>query len=301
MCKVSVIVPNYNHAEYLTERIESILSQRFQDFELILLDDCSTDNSKGVLEHYRDNAHVTHIVYNTENSGSPFHQWAKGVSLAQGEWVWIAESDDWAEPELLETLLNAAHDYPNCGLIYGLARRLRDGKEPWATPYTGKTTCYTGGDFARRLILGNVIYNVSMALIRKELLKQVPMEALGAMHLCGDWMLYAQLCRHTDILEVSRIVSNYRMHNHNTSSRIYQEGGALIEGMNVIRYIARTFHISPLYYARHWGREWMKQERDIPFTSAVQKSVRRNIASRHPFIFAFYIIYRIKRLVVNGQ
>ena len=55
---VSVIVPNYNHASYLVERIESILNQTYQDFELILLDDCSTDDSREVLLKYKDNPKV---------------------------------------------------------------------------------------------------------------------------------------------------------------------------------------------------------------------------------------------------
>lgn len=67
---VSVIVPNYNHAPFLRERIDSILAQSYTDFELILLDDCSTDNSRDILNSYRDNPHVSHIIFNEKNSGS---------------------------------------------------------------------------------------------------------------------------------------------------------------------------------------------------------------------------------------
>lgn len=295
MPTVSVIVPNYNHAAYLQQRIDSVLNQTYQDFELILLDDCSSDDSRILLEEYRGNPHVSQIIYNTENSGSPFRQWKKGVAVAQCEWVWIAESDDWAEPDLLETLLNAAKQHPSCGLVYGQARRMRDGKEPWPTPVTGTETPHRGADFAqKKLLFGNAIYNVSMTIIRRELLLHTDMESLGSMRLCGDWMLYARLCTKTDVLEVSRIVSNYRMHDSNTSSRVYQEGGALIEGFSVIDYIRETFHISPTTYARHWGREWMKQARDIPFSRAVRRKVRRRIAPRHPLTHAFYLVYRLK-------
>ena len=102
--KVSVIVPNYNHASYLKQRIDSILNQTFQDFEVIILDDCSTDNSLEVLSHYKNHNKVSHCVFNDTNSGSTFKQWDKGIQLAKGEWIWIAESDDWAEPEFLETI-----------------------------------------------------------------------------------------------------------------------------------------------------------------------------------------------------
>lgn len=77
MPTVSVIVPNYCHAPYLEQRIESILQQTFQDFELILLDDCSTDGSREILERYRNHPKVSGIFYNERNSGSPFKQWKK--------------------------------------------------------------------------------------------------------------------------------------------------------------------------------------------------------------------------------
>src|ERR1700712_406276 len=96
--KVSVIVPNYNHMLYLKQRIDSILAQTYRDFEVILLDDASVDGSVKILEHYRYNLKVKHIVLNTQNSGSTFAQWEKGLQLAQGDWVWIAESDDYADP-----------------------------------------------------------------------------------------------------------------------------------------------------------------------------------------------------------
>ena len=59
---VSVVVPNYNYARYLDARLSSILNQTFQDFELILLDDASTDNSLEVLDRYKDDPHVSHLL-----------------------------------------------------------------------------------------------------------------------------------------------------------------------------------------------------------------------------------------------
>src|ERR1700747_3572036 len=104
MPKVSVIVPNYNHARFLPKRIDSILGQSFQDFELILLDDCSSDDSRSILSQYASNPRVK-IDFNEVNSGSAFKQWNKGVHLARGEYVWIAESDDYADPRFFERLV----------------------------------------------------------------------------------------------------------------------------------------------------------------------------------------------------
>ncbi|MEM6517283.1 MAG: glycosyltransferase family 2 protein [Bacteroidota bacterium] len=100
---VSIILPNYNHATYLRERLESILNQSYQNFELIILDDASNDGSLSILKECRNHARVSHFILNKENSGSPFKQWAKGLEFAKGRIIWIAESDDYCRKDFLET------------------------------------------------------------------------------------------------------------------------------------------------------------------------------------------------------
>jgi len=117
MPKLSVIIPNYNHARFLPKRIESVLQQTFQDFELILLDDCSTDESRSILSKYADDPRVR-IEFNDVNSGSTFKQWNKGVRLARGEYVWIAESDDYADERMLERLMSVLDDDPKVAFAY---------------------------------------------------------------------------------------------------------------------------------------------------------------------------------------
>ena len=73
---ISVIIPNYNHARYLDARLESVLNQTFRDYEVIILDDKSNDNSLEVIDRYKNNPLITQIVINEENSGSPFNQWS---------------------------------------------------------------------------------------------------------------------------------------------------------------------------------------------------------------------------------
>src|SRR5579864_3099606 len=117
MPKVSVIVPNYNHARFLPRRIDSVLQQTFQNFELILLDDCSTDDSRSILSSYADDPRVR-IEFNEANSGSVFKQWNKGVRLAQGEYVWMAESDDYADNRLLQRLTAVLDAEPEVAYAY---------------------------------------------------------------------------------------------------------------------------------------------------------------------------------------
>ena len=101
---VSIIVPNYNHAAFLGERLRSILSQTFQNFELIVLDDASSDDSLAVIrEQLQDHPHQ--LFCNAVNSGQPCSQWLSGIKKASGRYIWIAESDDTCSPLFLERMV----------------------------------------------------------------------------------------------------------------------------------------------------------------------------------------------------
>ena len=83
--RVTAIVPNYNHARYLSQRLDSILSQTYPLIEIIVLDDCSTDNSHEIIEDYVARyPDRIRAVYNDHNSGSVFHQWQKGYVFHPG-------------------------------------------------------------------------------------------------------------------------------------------------------------------------------------------------------------------------
>src|SRR5436190_23659326 len=127
MPEVSVIIPNYNHAPFLKQRLDTVLQQTYRNFEVIILDDCSTDNSKEIIESYRHHPLVTKIEYNKTNSGSTFKQWQKGIGMATGKYVWIAESDDWAFPDFLELLMQKIMNTPNVGICFAGSNWVDDG------------------------------------------------------------------------------------------------------------------------------------------------------------------------------
>lgn len=170
MPTVSVIVPNYNHAPYLKQRIDSILSQNYQDFELILLDDCSTDGSREVMENYRSDPHVSHIVFGDVNSGSAFRQWDKGIALAKGEWIWMAESDDYAEPTFLERLLEEVAKVPDCSLAFTKTWWVDEsGKRLWNNSEGNTTHVHQSKEFIHKRLASNCpIANVSECIFRRD-------------------------------------------------------------------------------------------------------------------------------------
>ena len=89
---VSIIIPNYNYAQFLEERLSSILEQSYTNYEIIFLDDASQDNSLEILQKYQK--YIDKFEVNQINSGNPFVQWNRGVRLARGDYLWIAEADD---------------------------------------------------------------------------------------------------------------------------------------------------------------------------------------------------------------
>ena len=104
---VSIIVPTYNHAEFLEERLDSIYQQTYEgDVEVYLLDDASNDKSPTTLRTFAQRfPDKTTIITNSENSGSAFRQWRRGLELVRGDVVWIAESDDLCDRNFLATMI----------------------------------------------------------------------------------------------------------------------------------------------------------------------------------------------------
>lgn len=101
---VSVIIPSYNHTYYLDESIQGVLNQTFLDFEIIILDDKSTDNSLEIFNKYKDNPHISQIVVNVINSVPPFKRRHKGFDF-KGNVIWNADSDDSCSRAFLERLV----------------------------------------------------------------------------------------------------------------------------------------------------------------------------------------------------
>ncbi|MBO4427918.1 MAG: glycosyltransferase [Bacteroidales bacterium] len=237
MPRVSVIVPNYNHARFLDERIGSVLAQTYRDFELILLDDLSTDESRAVLEKYRDRPEVSQIVFNEKNSGSSFKQWEKGIQLAGGELIWIAESDDAASPELLETLVSAFDAKPSSTLAFCAAMlTASDGKPTGIHPFhkaLGHDLSLGGQEFVRRLMLErNTVVNASGALFRKDAYLNLPAyikDSFKQFKGVGDWLFWIGIAMQGDVVYKDKALNFFRQHGSNTTSTLRLSGTGIIE------------------------------------------------------------------------
>lgn len=248
---VSVIIPNYNHADYIKSRIDSVINQTYENIEVIILDDCSTDNSQDVIMQYDNHPMVKKIIFNDVNSGSTFKQWEKGISLASGKYIWIAESDDIAEYNFVETLIevlsnNDDTDIAYCGselidqnsnrLELDLDVNLRKPMKP-QMQYI-KWAC---GEFLKRFMsLENSMYNASAIIFKKELWSKID-KSFTELRSCGDWLCWLRMLQSSkSIIWYKNKLNKFRQHTNKVTSRAKKNGLELTERKTVIDYLLST-------------------------------------------------------------
>lgn len=240
----SVIVPNYNHGAFLQERLESILAQIFTDYEIILLDDASTDESDIIIKQYKDHPKLSHFEKNTQNSGSVFHQWKKGISMAKGEWIWIAESDDTASPQFLHEAFKAINNQRDIGLFYCDGLIDKDGavKEKfserknqifqslkWSADHVeqGKQA------INQHLKYHCTVNNISGVVFKKSILK--PDDIPTDFNYHGDWFFYIRLLTLSAVFYSAKPLNIYREHSGSVTAQILNVQQRRIEYFKVLQ------------------------------------------------------------------
>ena len=219
--KVSVVVPNYNHAGHLRQRIQSVLQQTYPNFEVILLDDCSTDDSQLIINSYKDHPRVACIKFNETNSGSPFKQWQKGIELSTGEWIWLAESDDYADERFLQIMISALPNQHNVGLLYcdsnivcndivsdetfATLKNKRFKTNRWSENYSNNGA----SEIENFLLPGGTINNTSAVLFNKKAFTEAdPFDVV--FKYIGDKYTFIKVLAKTDVIYVKESLNYYR-------------------------------------------------------------------------------------------
>jgi len=277
--KVSVIIPNYNHAHYLQKRISSIFNQTYQNFEIIYLDDASTDDSNQVFAEFSSDPRIR-AIYNEVNTGNPFKQWNKGIKEARGEYVWIAESDDYADPQSLEVLINALDENPTAGFAYCQSWEVDESDRvlsnyQWLTAEFGDRwqhnfTNNGVDECTNYMVFRNTVPNASAVLIRRSTYLTVG-GAPEDMRLCGDWLFWSKLLLSSDVVFVADTLNYFRRANPKGARGQAEKGGRYIEErFKVVQYICQNVEMSQaqkvaaLYrFVNHWVEFSLKHK--VPF------------------------------------
>lgn len=237
---VSVIIPNYNHAPFLRERIDSVINQTYPNFEIIILDDNSTDNSKEIIESYKHNPKISRIVYNEVNSGSTFRQWQKGLSLANGEWIWIAESDDVAHPDFLYRLMAGCLSDTDVVLAFSALSLIDSNSDSLhitlQRTYQRKPINDGKVFIKHNMLFGNHILNASSAIFKKDAALKIP-NAFTTFRGAGDYLFWIEIARQGKIYKDSKVLDYFRQHNQKVTPGCVADGTQFTEIHRIYRYL----------------------------------------------------------------
>jgi len=207
MALVSVVIAAYNRAEYLPAAIESVLSQTFRDFEVIVVDDGSTDGTSAAVKGFRDT--VRYVYQENAERGAARN---RGLRLAQGQYVAFLDSDDLWLPNKLEAEVRRLHAEPHLGLVYSDAFYINASGQPM-----GRITRRPHqGDVLQQLVCGNFVTASATLLDRAQFL------AVGGFcedrELAGseDWEAWVRLAARVRFGYVANVGLLYRLHEEGT-------------------------------------------------------------------------------------
>lgn len=230
--RVTAVVPNFNYGRFLPDRIASILEQTYPVSELVILDDASSDDSRAVIDKQIALIDIpVQVIENEANSGSVFRQWLKGAETATGEFLWIAEADDLAEPEFLEEVITK-FDSKDVVLSYCQSKQMAsDGKilsndyldyvsdistEQWKSDYVRPGP----DEIAEGLSVKNTIPNVSAVVFRREPFAETlkkHLDEIVSFRVAGDWCAYVRLLERGSCAFLAKSLNRHRRHDESVT------------------------------------------------------------------------------------
>lgn len=206
--KVSVIIPTYNSAHFIIEAVDSVLAQTFTDFEVLVVDDGSKDNTKEVLtEKYGDS-----IQYFYKENGGVSKARNFGIENANGKYVAFLDSDDAWIPEKLEKQITALEKNSENKACYSSFYLCDENLNPTGiNPSDRKADALTD-----LLLIGNVVATPSTVIAEKELFQQVG-GFDDQLSQCADWEMWIRLATKTEFIYIDEPLLKYRIHGANMS------------------------------------------------------------------------------------
>lgn len=218
---VSFVVPCYKLAHLLGECIASILSQTYTDFEILIMDDCSPDNTAEVVSGFQD-PRVRYI--RNETNLKHLRNYNKGISLARGKYIWLISADDCLRrPYVLERYVRILEANPNVGFVFCSAVGLFNERETGVLDYSihgDRDAIIPGRRFLAKLVYANTIVAAS-GMVRRECYDKVGLFPLD-MPWGGDWYLWCAFALHFDVAYLAEPMVCYRRHDSSMTNVLMQ-------------------------------------------------------------------------------
>lgn len=236
---VSIIMPNYNSASFIKETVDSVLAQKYQNWELIVVDDCSTDNSAEIIEQYSDSR--IHIIKNTVNSGAAVSR-NSAIEAASGRWIAFLDSDDLWSPDKLTKHLKFMNEN-NCTFSFTHYSVL-NGENKLITEFSPAKNVYDYNTILKHCYIGcsTVIYD------REKTGKvYMPVNAVKR----EDFACWLKILKSGEnAVCFHECLTTYRVHSNSVSSNKLK---IVKYQWNVYRKTEELSILKSLYYMAHWA------------------------------------------------
>ena len=230
--KVSVCIPVYNGSDYIAESIQSVLSQTYKNFQLIVCDNCSTDNTEEIVRNFKD-PRITY-VRNSKNLGLVGNA-NRCVELANGEYVHILHHDDIMLPENLELKVRILDEHPEVGLVHSNVFLIdKDGKHLDLTMFDAKKDYIEDGiKIFEKYIMAmpvGALFFIGAVLARRDCyLKLRGFNPL--IPNVNDSEMWMRMLLFYDVACVGKSLVKYRLHDMMTSTSINDTYGLNLPGL----------------------------------------------------------------------
>jgi glycosyltransferase involved in cell wall biosynthesis len=241
---VSFVAPCYNLAHLLPECVNSILAQEYPNFELLIMDNCSPDNTPEVARSFHD-PRVKHIR-NQTNLGH-LRNFNKGITMSRGKYVWLISADDWLRsPHVLGRFVNVMERNSDVAYTFCRTVELQGGRELGVArfDYGNKDRIWGGSTFLARLIRCNCIAQSSV-MVRKECYQDVGLFPLDMPH-ASDWYMWCVLALHFRVAYFSEPMVCCRVHEESLTAMLKREDATvcLFDELNVLWHVRRQAELA---------------------------------------------------------
>ena len=203
MPRVSVIIPTYNRSDLLKDAIASVLSQNYSDYEIIIVDDGSTDDTQAVVSSYKS----PKIIYFFQNNCGRSAARNSGISLARGEYIAFLDSDDIFMPNKLELQTSFLDAHTSYGMVYSYANNVDENRQFLTHHYDGNLS---GQIYPDMLFIRNNFITTPTVMVRAKILSE-----LGGfdvkMHMCEDLDLWRRIARKYKVMQLTEALAHVRI------------------------------------------------------------------------------------------
>lgn len=236
---VSVVMPAFNAERYIGDAIESILAQTFGDFELIIVNDGSTDGTRATVERYARRDERIYVKSLERNSGGGH---ARNVAIlhARGPLIAVMDADDLSLPERLEKQVRFLQAHPEVGVVGSNIVYMDEHAMPiWERRYWSEDAAI------RKYMFLACPLSIGSCMIRKDVIARAGLHDATYQH-AEDYELFFRLGRVTQFANIGETLYRYRVHPHSTSFRYARD-----QARTTIRIRAQFFEE---YHATWWDR-----------------------------------------------